>query len=158
MSKPRQLALSLLLALFVSPAGGAEPLTVGDPLPPLELEDQYEQVHRTGPDTRFLLFAPDQDSGEIARDALKGLTAADLAKRGVLYTADISGMPGFITTMFALPKMRDYGFPVLLGREAAETALLPRREGEVTVLELEAGTVKRVWFAAAPAELAPLLD
>lgn len=122
------------------------PLTPGTPLPALSLSDQFDQHHDVAACRDLLLFAPDRDSAGVAQDYLDARAAAGLD--GVCYIADISGMPGVITRLFALPAMRDYAYPVLLGRTPADTLRLPRRAGQVTVLTIRAGSVDAIGFAA----------
>ncbi len=149
---------ALLLTLSLAPVQAAGVLAVGDPLPAMTLEDQHGSEHRVGEATRLLLFAPDQDAGEVARDALEGRSAEDLAAAGIAYVADISAMPGLVTRLFALPKMREYSFPVLLGREPGQSAHLPRRPGRVTVLEVQGGALAGVRYAGDAEALGKALE
>ncbi|WP_371921476.1 hypothetical protein [Pseudomonas sp. AOB-7] len=48
-------------------------------------------------------------------------------------------MPGVIATLFALPKMRDYHYCILLDRDARIAPRYPSGEGEVLWLQLEDG-------------------
>jgi NADPH-dependent ferric siderophore reductase len=64
-----------------------------------------------------------------------------------VYLADISGMPALISTLFALPKLKELPFAVGIVRDAAQTAQLPRRPDQITVLVLDAGRVRQVLHA-----------
>jgi hypothetical protein len=44
--------------------------------------------------------------------------------------------------------MRDYGYPVMLGRDVEATAMMPRRSGEVTLVTTRDGIVQRIDYAA----------
>ena len=161
------LSLSLFLGLGVAAIGAAEPdasvqpLGVGQALPELGLTDQHERAGDIGGGTNLVLFAPDRESSELAHGVLEKIGGETLEEAGVRYVADISAMPGLVTRMFALPKMRDYSYSMLLGREAADTAVLPRQDGELTLIRLEAGSVTDLSYvgteAALRAALAPYL-
>jgi hypothetical protein len=146
------LALSLVLAFVEVAADDAAsatpPLEVGQQLPALQLSDQHERPGPVGGDIRLVLFAPDREGGEVAHEVLETIGAETLARSGIVYIADISAMPGLVTRMFALPKMRDYSYPLLLGREPADTAMMPRRAGALTLIGLDAGSITAVSYAA----------
>jgi hypothetical protein len=85
--------------------------------------------------------------GELAHSVLSRIPPERMEREGIVYLADISAMPGLITTMFALPKFREYTYPVLLGYESAETMDLPRTEGRLTLIELRDGSVESIAMA-----------
>ncbi|MBK1630404.1 hypothetical protein CKO31_06510 [Thiohalocapsa halophila] len=153
------LSLSVFLGLGVAAIGAAEPdpsvepVGVGQALPELGLTDQHERPGPIEAGTRLVLFAPDRESSELAHGVLEATGGETLEQAGVRYVADISAMPGLVTRMFALPKMRDYSYSMLLGREAADTAMLPRRDGELTLIGLEAGSVTDLSYVGTEAEL-----
>lgn len=159
--------LVLGLLLMWTSASTAEPTTPaavigpGQTLPALDLNDQHERPGKLGADTRLLIFAPDRAGSDLAHPVLEDLGGEALSQAGVRYVADISAMPALVTRMFALPKMRDYGYPILLAREAAATAPLPRRPEALTLIELDGGRVTAVHYAATEEALrdalAPLL-
>jgi len=149
--------LLFVLLTSLSAAVSAE-LGTGDTLPELELEDQHEETHSLPGETRILLFAPDRESGEVVTETLAGLDADALAERAIRYVADISGMPGIITQLFALPKLRDRPYPILLGEEAEQTSELPRRAEHVTVLDLADGTITDIRYPKNAAALRQALD
>nr|WP_206171857.1 hypothetical protein [Thiorhodococcus mannitoliphagus] len=126
--------------------GALSELQIGDTLPALTLKDQHDQPQAIGHNTRFVIFTREKDASNLADDVLKGQTAETLQAIGIRYVADISKMPGLVTSMFALPKLRKYPYPVLLGRTAEETSALPREPGKVTVIEMDGGTIKALHF------------
>lgn len=138
---------SLLAALILLPAlAGAETATLrpGDTLPALKLNDQHEQPYAIPANTRVLLVTADKASGGLAHGVLKDIPQAEQERRGIVYVADVSGMPSLVTSMFALPKMRDYGYRIMIGMEPGQTAMLPRAADAVTLIELESGRIKSV--------------
>ncbi len=99
-----------------------------------------------------MIFSAERDVSSLVETALDDQTTASLDAAGILYIADISAMPGIITTVIALPKMRKRPYPMLLGRSPEETAMLPREAGKITLIEADAGSVTAVrYLADAPA-------
>lgn len=129
-------AAAALLAACASPSAPPEPYAEGDRLAPFELEDAHGTTHRVGPSLRTLLFARDMDSQDVAHAVLAEASPALLRERETAYVADISGMPGVITRLFALPEMRERSYTMLLDREGELTERLPFEAGRVTLLRL----------------------
>ena len=124
----------------------AAPLQVGSPLPALTLKDQHDAPQAITADTRYLIFVAERAPATLAETALEGQTTTTLASAQVRYVADLSAMPGIITTVIALPKMRKRPYPMLLGHSAAETAMLPREPAKVTLIQAQGGIITTVRF------------
>lgn len=139
---------SLLAVLILLPALGVAAETAvlrpGDTLPTFKLNDQHDKPYPIPANSRVLLVTADKTSGELAHEVLKDIPQPEQERRGIVYLADLSGMPSFITRMFALPKMRDYEYRMMIGFEPEQTAMLPRVADAVTVIELDAGRIKSV--------------
>ncbi len=147
----------LLLWGAVSLAQAAD-LAVGDAFPAMEVEDAHGETHAVPGEARVVLFTVDKAAGEVVTEAFGETEPGTLERAGIAYLADISGMPGLITKMFALPKMRDYPFRVLTLREEGEGADLPRREDRVSIIRLEAGRIAGVEYTDSAEDLRALLD
>ncbi|MDY0137602.1 MAG: hypothetical protein RBS36_10580 [Thiomicrospira sp.] len=120
-------------------------------------EDQFgEQISLTE-HTQWLVFAFDKVGGEWVKTAFEEANVTDLAAKNALYVSDISAMPGFVTRMFALPKMRDYAFKVALDYEGAQTANWPRAEGTVTLMRLDNLNLVDVKQANSPEQIKAFL-
>jgi hypothetical protein len=146
----RALYLAVAWLPLGSPAATLEP---GAPMPVLALSDQHDKPLAMGPSTRVVLFTAEKPPNDLVIKVLSAQAAGSLEPRGIVYVADISAMPAVITKLFALPKMRELGFPVGLAREAATVADLPRRPGSVSILHLRTGRVANVQFAQTEAQL-----
>ncbi len=139
--------MPLLLILLLLPAlVSAAPLDTGTPMPVLTLKDQNDTTRTIDADTRLLIFSAEREVSALVETALADQTADSLAAAGIQYVSDISAMPGIVTTMIALPKMRKRPYPMLLAREFEETAMLPREPGKVTLIATEGGSIKSVQF------------
>lgn len=128
-------------------AAHAAVLQPGEALPPINLRDQHEKPLAIGRDTKLVFFAAEMDGSRLMTKALAVLPPATLKEKNAVYIADISGMPGLVSIMFALPKMQREAYTVALIRDAKEGASLPRKPGAVTVLRIDGGKVSAVDFA-----------
>lgn len=130
------------------PAAAAAPWAVGDRIEPFELPDAHGEPGRVDESVRLLLFAADMDAGGLVNEALEGdPSLRDLAARGAVFVSDIHRMPAIVTRLFALPSMRRRPYRMLLDREeAGPTVRIPREEGRVTRIELDALAIRSISF------------
>jgi hypothetical protein len=131
------LSIGAAFAAAQSPPAEAEPYAVGQTLEPIELADQHGQVRKVDAARRALLFTRDMQAGDVLREALAADGAARLEAGAVAYVADVSAMPALVLRMFALRKMRQRPYPMLLDRDGSETARLPAEAGKITYLRLD---------------------
>lgn len=143
---PRLLALVLLTWAASAASAIADALVVGDSLGLAPLEDQHGQARPLGSGVRVVLFAADRPASKVAEQALEGSPPELFAAGRLAYVADLSGMPDPITDLFALPALRGRPYPVLIAREAALTAVLPRRPNAATLLRVRDGRIAQVAF------------
>ncbi|SFP09969.1 hypothetical protein SAMN05216601_105257 [Ectopseudomonas composti] len=129
-------AALMLLCLLSTAALALEP---GDRLAPWTLLDQHDVPYTLSKQTRVLLVARDMDGAKLVNAALEGKPKGYLEQRQAIFLADVSRMPRIIATLFALPKMRDYSYRILLDRDARIVPRYPAGEGEVLWLQLENG-------------------
>lgn len=126
----------ILLGLFSSLVMAVEP---GERLAPWTLLDQYEQPYSLDDRLQVLLVARDMEGAELVKAALQGKPKGYLEQRHALFLADISGMPGPIASLFAVPAMRDYSYRVLLDRQARVAPRYPAAPATVLWLDLREG-------------------
>ncbi|PIA69022.1 FAD/FMN-containing dehydrogenase [Pseudomonas sediminis] len=131
-------AALLLLCLLSTAVLALEP---GERLAPWTLLDQHDVPYTLNDETRILLVARDMDGAKLVNAALEGKPKGYLDERHAVFLADISRMPRIIATLFALPKMRDYNYRVLLDHDARIAPRYQVGEGEVLWLQLEDGTL-----------------
>ncbi|MFQ6372461.1 hypothetical protein [Shewanella sp. YIC-542] len=136
MKIPATLLVMCLALLPLKSVLGAE-YAVGDTLQPLALQDQFEEKQTLDGNNRLLIFTRSMAGGKIAREALDGVNAQMMQHMGLLYVADISGMPSLIAKFVAIPKMKDFGFPVVLDREGEPTKSLPVADDAAALINLE---------------------
>ena len=124
----------MLLCLLSTAALALEP---GERLAPWTLLDQHDAPYTLNEQTRVLLVARDMDGAKLVNAALEDKPKGYLDERQAVFLADISRMPSVIATLFALPKMRDYNYRILLDRDARIAPRYPAGEGEVLLLQLD---------------------
>jgi hypothetical protein len=149
--------MSLAIGLSIAANAQAEPLRAGARLPELRLSDQHGVDVRIGSDDEVVIFSRDMDAGNIVKAALAEQGGATLAAAKGVYVADITAMPSVITTLFALPSMRRRDYRIVLDREGKETADFPSKEGKVTVMKLDKGTIAQIDFVDSPGALLAIL-
>jgi hypothetical protein len=143
----------LLVLLLAGTAYGA-PLAVGDPMPAVALEDQHGRAGSIGEGVRVVVVSRDMEAGDVVKKALAGRDQAFLDANRAVYVANISGMPALVTRLFALPRMRERPYRMLLDRDGDATKDIPAVPGRPTVLTLEAGKIVRVSQPGDPGALA----
>nr|WP_256834074.1 FAD/FMN-containing dehydrogenase [Pseudomonas oleovorans] len=129
-------AALLLLCLLSTAALALEP---GERLAPWTLLDQFDVPYTLNDETQILLVARDMDGAKLVNAALEGKPKGYLEQRQGVFLADVSRMPRIIATLFALPKMRDYNYRILLDRDARIAPRYPAAEGKVLWLQLKNG-------------------
>ena len=131
-------------ALLLAAPVRAEPYAVGDVIEAFTLEDQHGENHSVDASVAVILFSRDMDGGEFLKEGLAEVSPDYLGGQNAVYVADISGMPGLIATMFAIPAMRDRPYAMLLDREGDTTARLPDVEGQATLIFLDGLKIERL--------------
>ncbi len=149
-----------LLGIFLIAASFgafAAPLSVGDTLPAINLKDQHEQAFVVPADVQVILFAAEKGTSELMSKTLETLPASILKDKKAIYIADISGMPGFITKMVALPRMQKLPYSIALVRDAKDAEYLPRQSAKVTVIKVEQGKVIALEYVNEASQIQELL-
>lgn len=128
----------LLLFVFLYAFSAlAEKVEIGKPFPVYTLEDQFGNSNTLSSATRFVIVASEKDVSGKVNDWLKGKEAGFLPKHQTEYVSDIEPMPGIITTLFALPKMKKYPFTLLLNREKEFAGIYPAQKGKIALFMLD---------------------
>lgn len=132
--------LAIALILVALPAG-AGPLELESQIETFTLDDQHGNQHTIDGGTRAILYAREMEGGKLVKEALSESGAELLSDADAVYVANVSGMPALIRRIFALPKMRRRGYPVLLDTEGTITRDFPGSEGRATLIQLETSKV-----------------
>ncbi|MCU9946778.1 FAD/FMN-containing dehydrogenase [Pseudomonas sp. PDM13] len=132
---------AVIAVLLMTLAGLAQAVETGTRLAPWTLLDQYDQPYTLDNGLQLLLVARDMDGAKLVKAALEGKPKGYLEARKAVFLADVSRMPAIISTLFAVPAMRDYSYRVLLDRESRVTPRYSAEPGSVLLLRLDQGVV-----------------
>ena len=97
------LAPLLLVLPLLATAAVLQP---GEALPAINLKDQHEKPLPIARETKLIFFATEMDGSRLMSKALATLPPSTLKDRNALYIADISDMPGLVSSVFAVPSMQ----------------------------------------------------
>ncbi len=124
----------LLLSLITLSTLAYATVTVGQPIQPLSLNDQFDVEHNITATTKKVVFTFKKASSHIVKDYLATQEADYLAKRDALYVADVSAMPAIIS-FFVLPMLTSNDFPILV-IEDEEQAEVYKNEEQIEAVML----------------------
>lgn len=130
-------------------------IEVGETLPLLKFENQFEDSMTLSSRTQLIFFASDRESSKIMTEYLKE-TSTDPETYGAIYVANTSKMPGLIFKMMALPKMRKLSFKIAIDRDGSLTKSWPHEENKITLLELNQLKVQKVKYLNSKTDLSDL--
>ena len=146
----RVIRILLLGAFSLWAVSASAGLAVGHVFPELTLEDQHGNSHSVSNSDQLVILAFDMDTSEPFSDFLSQQAGSFLADHKARYIADISGMPGLIARLFALPAMRDYPYILMLNRDDDFGSRFDSQEGKLTVYRLKEGVVESIDFVDGP--------
>ena len=129
---------------------------VGDKLPAMTLQNQFGKTMKVDANDEMLLLTFEKEVAIKTADLLKTKPKGYLKAQHIKYISDISKMPSFITSMFALPKMKKYPFSVMLIDNDLGKSF-SKREGKVTLYRLKKQKITAVQFVD-PKELDSVLQ
>jgi hypothetical protein len=153
----RRLALLGCLAA-AAVAWGGEPVAEGGRLRPFALDDQHGVRVEVGATIRILVLSRDMDGGSVVKEALADADQRFLDERAAVYVADISRMPGVVSRLVALPRMRRRPYRVLCDRDGTVAPDLPHADGRATLITLDGLRVTGVRHFESPQALRRALD
>ena len=138
----------VLGSLLVSACSSAPvtPLTIGNEVDFSALEDQFGHTFTYEAVMNTVLYVNNMKAKNLVRDSLAELDVECLRQGKVVYLADISGMPTLISKLIAVPRMREYAYPVWLDYNGLATGALPVKDDMVTVLQVEKGAIRSLEY------------
>lgn len=146
----------LLTFLFLYSLSFADIYKKGDIIKPFSLPDQFDKVHQVNSkDYNTIVMAFEKDLAVMFNDFLQTKGSSYLEETNTLFISDIHTMPSFVTNLFALPKMRKYGYPLLLMYE--KNTLFPKKEEALTILELKNNKIENIVFIKDEKDISKIL-
>ncbi len=147
---------TLVLLCLISASAMA--LETGERLAPWTLLDQHDQAYTLDDQLQVLLVARSMDAAKLVDTALQDKPKGYLEQRNTVFLADISRMPKVIGSLFAIPKMRDYNYRILLDRDARIVPRYPADNASVLWLDLRQGQLQGQRSFTDAQELAKALE
>ena len=157
--KWRKLVNKFLIAVcmfFLS--GPASSQETEQPQAPWTLLDQFDQAYTLDDQLQILLVARSMDGAGLVSQALEDKPEGYLEQRKAIFLADVSQMPAVISTLFAIPAMRDYNYRVLLDKTPRVVPSYPGDTDKVLWVEMRQGKVISQREYADPAALEQALE
>ena len=149
MSLLRVFFSGLLLSLLLSGCSQTPPapsVSIGSQVNFSQLRDQFGHPFNHLEAMTTVLYVDTMKAKDLVRAALAQLDLSCMKTGQLVYLADISGMPALISTLIAVPRMRQYPYPIWLDYDGLATAGLPVKDDVVTVLHVKNGTIGAVEF------------
>ena len=143
----------LLLTIFLGVVAFANPLTVNNSVPELKIKDQFEKEHTPDSNVKNIIFSATKDESNTIKEFLNSKGNDFLTTNHIVYVADITGMPSLITKFIALPKMKNYSFPILLVDEENKV-LFPVEKDKITIITLDNSKITDVKYIKTTEDLA----
>ncbi len=132
--------------LFLAPGlFAADPYRVGDKLDAFTVNDQHEKPYTFVPGkVTTVIVSFNMSEGKEANGYFAKKGAAWLPDHKAAFIANIYGMPS-VGRFFALPKMKKYPHPILLGDAEKLLERYPVSKGKLTVLSLnDSGNITEI--------------
>lgn len=120
--------------------------------------DQFDVKTNLTETTEWIIFTSDKEVSNMVNKVLEEAKITDLQSLNGLYVSDISKMPGFVTKMFALPKMKKYPFKVTLDKEGTATGSWPREKEKATLLTLKNLEITSTAFTSSAEEIKKFIE
>jgi len=135
----------LFILTFTALLSFATTLKIGETLTPFNLPDQFDKVHTISSDKyETLLVSFSKDTSNKVNDYLKKQKIGFLDQNKIVYICDIHKMPSFITSWFALPKMKKYKYTLMLMYK--KNKIFPHQDGALSVIRFKNNKVNSIDF------------
>ena len=151
-------ATFVMLALLIPGFASAELVQKGQPFPAYTLPNPHGVTNTLKSSTRAVIISSEKDVSGMVRDWLLTKKTDFLEQHRAEYVADITPMPAIITTLFAMPKMKKYPFPMLLADDPQFARNYPNQKGHIALFLLDdQHVVQDIHFLSNADDLDPLL-
>lgn len=133
-------------------------LSIGNRIQFEQLSNQFDEPFTKSGEMRVLVYASSMDAKDKLQTVLSKIPKKCFDEGRLVYVANVSGMPSLITSFVAIPKMKEWPYPVWLDKTGEATERLPIHEEMVSVVEVEDGRLKNVSFIGATPTLLDMLN
>ena len=138
--------MKILLSIFVlaSFLFGAV-IQSGENLSQLKWNDQFDKEIKVQKDTKKLIVVFSKEKGAKLKEFFDQ-NKDYLKYQNAFYLADVSAAPSLVTSMFMIPKFKDYSFSMGVIRDEDFAKKFPKKEGMITIINLEEFVVTSIEF------------
>ncbi|MDR8525346.1 MULTISPECIES: hypothetical protein [Shewanella] len=145
-------AIIFALCSLLTTSVMANTYQVGDQIADITLQDQHQVDYHVDSKTTRVLFSRSMDGGTLIQEALEAEPEL-VSDTGLMYVADISGMPSLIARFVALPQFKKFPYRVALDNEGEQTKPLPAEKDQATLIELNNNQITKITFFASTTDL-----
>lgn len=135
-------------------------ITVDKNIEQFKLYDQFDQPHNISSKTKKIIFAFSKDVGHNVNDFLEKEDKNYLSRHNTQFVIDLSAAPGMIRSLFIIPKLEKYTYPVLIieNEETANRYADETNKGKIMVVSLDNLKVTAIDFFRDTNELKSFLE
>ena len=136
---------ALLFTVLLAGLTFGATIKVTDNLASLKVKDQFDKPMVVTNDTKKIIIAFSKEKGAEVKKYLDN-NPNYLKEQNALYFADVSAAPSFVTSLFMMPKFKDYPFSMGVIRDEDLAAKFPYQEEKLTIISLKDSVVTAVEF------------
>jgi hypothetical protein len=160
-----KLILGLLLSLFSTiPSLGESDINRGEmmiernsTIEAFILNDQFGEEHNLKQMPKLLICSFGKESGKLISSYFNAQNVDYLTTHDIRLMADVSGVPSLLRKAIIFPKMKKYGFKILISTESEFMKKFPQQEDKLTILKIEE-SVRDIIFVSNEAELKEAIE
>ncbi len=116
-----------------------------DNLVGFKVQDQFDKELTVTQNTKKLIVAFSKEKGGEIKKYLDA-NPNYLQNENAIYIADVSAAPSFVTSLFMLPKFKEYPYSMGVVRDEKFAAQFPKQEEMITIIHIENFVVSKIEF------------
>jgi len=130
-------------------------VTIGEPLPVVNLVDQFDNKVEIRSDSTLIVSFQKSVSSKI-QAYLTSKPKHYLEQHNILYVSDMSAAPTFMIKLFGIPKMQKFPYKVALIYDDEIADNIQRESDKITVISLRQHKIIKIQFVS-PKDLGKVL-
>jgi len=120
-------------------------VTIGEPLPLVNLVDQFDNKVEVRSDATLVVSFQKSVSSKI-QAYLDSKPKYYLEDNNILYISDMSAAPTFMIKLFGIPKMKKFTYKVALIYDDAVADKIQKEDNKITVIKLKKDKIVGIQF------------
>lgn len=145
----------IVLTLGITASLFGTPFQVNDTIKDLTLKDQFDKSHSITYKTKMVIVSFEKDTSALINEFLSKKGKDFTTKHNTILIGNISKMPWLISKIFAIPKMKEYNYNLMLINDEDDDRF-KHKEKKLTVYHLENKQIKSISFISTKEELSKL--